>query len=192
MDRFSRCRPRTRRPGRPRIDAECRQLIQQVAAENRLWGAPRIHGELVKLGITVSQRTVSRYLRESIRGSSQTWCTCLANHDAQPTFISPESRALGAVDVANGAGLTWPHTALWPTQRAALITARSSLIAMLRVATRRLPRISFSITFATAQCAPAAAGVHRPLDRLPRSTENGESFDDLRTGTDLGMTALYR
>src|SRR5262249_23766993 len=38
---------RSRRPGRPRIDAECRHLIQQMAAENRLWGAPRIHGELL-------------------------------------------------------------------------------------------------------------------------------------------------
>lgn len=52
-------RRRCRRPGRPRIDAQCRGLIQQMAAENRLWGAPRIHGELLKLGITVSERTVS-------------------------------------------------------------------------------------------------------------------------------------
>src|SRR6185295_552582 len=68
-DGFSRRWPRrTRRPGRPRIDAECRHLIQQMAAANRLWGAPRIHGELVKLGIAVSERTVSRYLRECPRG----------------------------------------------------------------------------------------------------------------------------
>jgi hypothetical protein len=54
---FYRCwRRRLRRPGRPRIDSECRGLIRQMAAENRLWGAPRIHGELLKLGITVSER----------------------------------------------------------------------------------------------------------------------------------------
>jgi len=46
-DGFSRWWPRrTRRPGRPRVDAECGHLIQQMAAENRLWRAPRIHGEL--------------------------------------------------------------------------------------------------------------------------------------------------
>jgi putative transposase len=56
-------RRRVRRPGKPRIDSECRGLIRQMAAENRLWGAPRIHGELLKLGITVSERTVSRYLQ---------------------------------------------------------------------------------------------------------------------------------
>src|SRR5262249_739650 len=86
---------RTRRPGRPRVDAECRPLIQQMAAENRLWGAPRIHGELVKLGIAVSERTVSRYLRECPRGSSQTWRTFIANHYNQLTVISSESAAPG-------------------------------------------------------------------------------------------------
>ena len=57
-DGLHRCwRRRSRRPGRPRIDSECRALIQRVAQENRLWGAPRIHGELRKLGIVVSERT---------------------------------------------------------------------------------------------------------------------------------------
>ena len=55
--------------GRPRIDSECRSLIRRLAAENRLWGAPRIHGELLKLGIAVSERTVSRYLQDRPRGS---------------------------------------------------------------------------------------------------------------------------
>jgi len=66
---FRRCRNRRqgRQPGRPRIDSEVRALIRRVAAENRLWGAPRIHGELMKLGIAVSERTVSRYLANSRR-----------------------------------------------------------------------------------------------------------------------------
>src|SRR5262245_20164283 len=51
-----------RRPGRPRIDSDVQGLIRRMAAENRLWGAPRIHGELLKLGMTVSERTVSRYV----------------------------------------------------------------------------------------------------------------------------------
>jgi hypothetical protein len=114
-DRFSRWwLRRTRRPGRPRIDAGYRQLIQQMAAENRLWGAPRIHGELLKLGIAVSERTVSRYLREAPRGSSQTWRTFVANHYDQLTFISPESSAPGVDNVVSGAGLTYRHTPLLP------------------------------------------------------------------------------
>ncbi len=48
-DGFSRCwRRRCRLPGRPRIDSQCRSLIRQMAAENRLWGAPRVHGELLR------------------------------------------------------------------------------------------------------------------------------------------------
>src|SRR5262249_1428973 len=84
----------------------------QMAAENRLWGAPRIHGELVKLGIAVSERTVSRYLRGCPRGSSQTWRTFIANHYDQLTFISPESAVLGAHDIVAGDGLTYRYTPL--------------------------------------------------------------------------------
>jgi Homeodomain-like domain len=87
-DGLHRCwRRRSRRPGRPRIDSDCRALIQRLAQENRLWGAPRIHGELLKLGIVVSERTVSRYLRGLPRAPSQTWRTFLANHLTQFTFM---------------------------------------------------------------------------------------------------------
>jgi hypothetical protein len=51
-----------------------------MSTENRLWGAPRIHGELLKLGIAVSERTVSRYLPDRTRDRSQTWRTFLTNH----------------------------------------------------------------------------------------------------------------
>jgi hypothetical protein len=54
-----------------------------------LWGAPRIHGELLKLGITISERTVSRYLRGRPTTRSQTWRTFLANHFGGQTLISP-------------------------------------------------------------------------------------------------------
>ena len=106
-ERFHRCwRRRSRRPGRPRIDSECRGLIRRLAADNRLWGAPRIHGELLKLGIVVSERTVSRYLPDRRRAPSQTWRTFLANHLGQFTFISAEmSRyAPGGDDVVDGSG----------------------------------------------------------------------------------------
>jgi hypothetical protein len=62
-----------RRPGRPRIHSELRSLIRRMAKENGLWGAPRIHGELLKLGFTVSERTVSRYLPDRPTRRSQSW-----------------------------------------------------------------------------------------------------------------------
>ena len=79
----------SRRPGRPRIASPCRDLIRRMAAENCLWGAPRIHGELLKLGITISERTVSRYLRGRPTTRSQTWRTFFANHFGGQTLISP-------------------------------------------------------------------------------------------------------
>ncbi len=71
---------RRRRGGRPRKDAEIRALIRQMAAENVGWGAPRIHGELLKLGFDVSQSTVSRSMSRTTKPPSQTWRTFLANH----------------------------------------------------------------------------------------------------------------
>ena len=74
------------RPGRPRTDAAIRALVNQMAAAKSLWGAPRIHGELRKLGIEVSERTISRLLRRPRRPPSQTWRTFLTNHVA--TLVS--------------------------------------------------------------------------------------------------------
>ena len=74
------------RPGRPSMDATIRTLVSQMAAANPLWGAPRIHGELRKLGVEVSERTVSRLLRRRRRPPSQTWRTFLTNHVA--TLVS--------------------------------------------------------------------------------------------------------
>jgi hypothetical protein len=70
------------RPGRPRTAAAIRALVVKMGAANPLWGAPRIHGELRKLGIEVSERTVSRLLRQRRRPPSQTWPTFMANHMA--------------------------------------------------------------------------------------------------------------
>jgi putative transposase len=61
-------RRRSRRPGRPRMNREIRDLIRQMSRANPLWGAPRIHGELLKLGIEVSQAPVSRYLAVAAQG----------------------------------------------------------------------------------------------------------------------------
>jgi transposase InsO family protein len=68
--------------GRPKIPGEIRRLIREMSLANRLWGAPRIHGELLKLGIEVAQSTVAKYMARSGRGRSQTWKTFLPNHSS--------------------------------------------------------------------------------------------------------------
>ena len=60
---FWRLRSRSKQPGRPKLNNEVRALIQQMVEENPTWGAPRIHGELLKLGFDISERTASRYVR---------------------------------------------------------------------------------------------------------------------------------
>jgi hypothetical protein len=70
------------RGGRPKVPGEIRRLIREMSLANRLWGAPRIHGELLKLGIEVAQSTVAKYMARSGRGRSQTWKTFLHNHVA--------------------------------------------------------------------------------------------------------------
>src|SRR3989449_8489522 len=64
-----------RRWGRPAIGRDLRDLIRQMSRANPLWGAPRIHGELLKLGLTVSQATVSKYMVRPRRPPSQAWRT---------------------------------------------------------------------------------------------------------------------
>ena len=66
--------------GRPCVNAEIASLVRTMAAANPLWGAPRIHGELLKLGLDVAERTVSRLMPKRRPEPSQTWRTFLANH----------------------------------------------------------------------------------------------------------------
>jgi hypothetical protein len=78
---YWRCRSR-RRPGRPRIGEQLRTLIRRLALENPSWGAPKIHGELLKLGFDLCERTVARYLRRVRRRGdpAKNWLTFLENH----------------------------------------------------------------------------------------------------------------
>jgi hypothetical protein len=69
------------RGGRPPVSTEIAALVGKMAAANPLWGAPRIHGELLKLGIDVAERTVSRLMPKHRPRPSQTWRTFLANLD---------------------------------------------------------------------------------------------------------------
>ena len=71
------------RIGRPSVPPDVRTLIRSMSAANPRWGAPRIHGELLKLGIEVSQSTVAKYILRRRRPPSQTWRTFLTNHIGQ-------------------------------------------------------------------------------------------------------------
>ena len=79
--------------GRPKIAADLRALIRQMSAENPLWGAPRIHGELLKLGFEVAQSSVAKYMVKRCGPPSQGWRTFLRNHApdiaAMDLFVAP-------------------------------------------------------------------------------------------------------
>jgi len=79
--------------GRPQIDTELRGLIRRMSIENPLWGAPRIHGELLKLGFEVAQSSVAKYMVKRREPPSQGWRTFLHNHApdiaAMDLFVVP-------------------------------------------------------------------------------------------------------
>jgi len=77
---FWRWKSRNSRAGRPKIDRGLRDLIQRISRENPLWGAPRIHGELLMLGFDVAQSTVSKYMECGNKPPSQSWKIFLCNH----------------------------------------------------------------------------------------------------------------
>jgi hypothetical protein len=88
----SRCRL-----GRPGIAKDTRDLIREISQANPLWGAPRVHGELLKLGIDVSQSTVAKYMTRIRRPPSQSWRTFLYNH----------AEAIASIDLFVVPTITW-------------------------------------------------------------------------------------
>jgi putative transposase len=68
------------KPGRPGLPLEIRDLIRTISRNNPRWGAPRIHGEFLKLGIEITQPTVAKYMVRHRKPPSQTWRTFLDNH----------------------------------------------------------------------------------------------------------------
>jgi hypothetical protein len=84
------------RGGRPQIEASLRALIRRMSIENPLWGAPRIHGELLKLGFEVAQSSVAKYMVKRCGPPSQGWRTFLRNHApniaAMDLFVVPTIR----------------------------------------------------------------------------------------------------
>jgi hypothetical protein len=144
-------RPQSRRrPGRPRIAADIRALIRRIARENGLWGARWIHGELLKLRITVSERAVSRYLPDRTRRPSQTWRTFLANHFSDLTLPSSlaSSGGRGEGDLVDTCVLRCPRRRCQLTQGAPRNSGRSS-IGLLRFHARVRARRILEPTFTT-------------------------------------------
>ncbi len=82
-----------RRGGRPAVPLEIRRLIREMSIANPLWGAPRIHGELLKLGIDIGQTSVAKYMARRRGSPSQGWKTFLHNHTdgiaAMDLFVVP-------------------------------------------------------------------------------------------------------
>jgi hypothetical protein len=79
--------------GAPKIETDLRALIRRMSIENPLWGAPRIHGELLKLGFEVAQSSVAKYMVKRREAPSQGWRTFLRNHApdiaAMDLFVVP-------------------------------------------------------------------------------------------------------
>src|SRR5258708_1900396 len=75
-----------RRGGRPTVPPDIRKLIHEMSIANPLWGAPRIHGELLKLGIEIGQTSVAKYMARRREPPSQGWKTFLHNHQITEAF----------------------------------------------------------------------------------------------------------
>ena len=112
-----------RRGGRPRIDMELRVLIRRMSVENPFWGAPRIHGELLKLGLEVAQSSVAKYMVKRRGPPSQGWRTFLHNHApdiaAMDLFVVPTIGfdllyALVVIGLGRG-DLVWTNVTANPT-----------------------------------------------------------------------------
>jgi len=84
---YWRRKSRKRRPGRPCVEAEIRALIRRLSIENPLWGAPRVHGELLKLGHDVAETTVGKYMAKRSGPPLQSWRTFLRNHATEIVAI---------------------------------------------------------------------------------------------------------
>ena len=112
------------RGGRPHLSPEVQELIASMSRENRLWGTERIRGELLKLGIVVSNRSIRRYRwRGPKRPPSQTWRTFLRNHAhhlwAADLFTVPTLtfKTLYVLVSSPTAGASWCMSTSRPTQR---------------------------------------------------------------------------
>jgi hypothetical protein len=111
------CWKSRRHGGRPTVPLETRQLIREMSIANPLWGAPRIHGELLKLGIDIGQTSVAKYMAKRRGPPSQGWKTFLNNHAdgiaAMDLFVVPTIpfRLLYGLLIPAADSMVWCHIA---------------------------------------------------------------------------------
>ena len=146
------------RGGRPRVSSEVRHLIAQMARENFLWGAPRIHGELLMLGFSISQTTVSRYLPAPSRRPKQSW----------RTFLRTQASAFGHYSAERSKGCAHVHArCCWATRErsavAQIATSQQRVTLSVRRINLRSPQCGRGLTH---RSAAASGGSRRaPYDR---------------------------
>jgi hypothetical protein len=122
------------RGGRTQIETELRALIRRMSIENPLWGAPRIHGELLKLGLAVAQSSVAKYMVKRRGPPSHGWCTFLHNH-------GPDIAAMDLFVLTIGFDLLYAFVIVWLDRRD-LISINVTMAASVRRSTQSflLPR----------------------------------------------------
>jgi hypothetical protein len=172
-----------RRIGRPTVPADIRALIRTMAQANPRWGAPRIHGELLKLGIDVCQTTVAKYLVRRRQPPSQTWRTFIRNHVGQIVaadfFVVPTAtyRLLFVLVLLAQIG---DASGTWPSPRIRRQRGRPNNCGRPFRGTRRLDTCStIAITRSTA-CGPRRRRWEsRKYSRLPARLGKTHSSNDL-------------
>jgi hypothetical protein len=146
------------RGGRPRVSNEVRHLIAQMAHENFLWGAPRIHGELLMLGFSVSQATVSRYLPARSRRPGQSW----------RIFLRNQASAFGQYSEERSKGYAHLHgQSCWPTRirsaAAEIVTGQQQPTLSVRRISLRSAQCDRGVTHRAHRAASVSGGSRRSL-----------------------------
>ena len=162
------------RGGRPRVSSEVRHLIAQMARENFLWGAPRIHGELLMLGFNISQATVSRYLPAPGRRPKQSW----------RTFLRNQAGAFGQYSAERSKGCAHLHgQSCWAAGERSAVAQIATSQQQLKLSARRInPRSARCDRGVTHRAAAASSGSRRvsydrsgialPIRSPPQSRHN--------------------
>ena len=114
--------------GRPTVPPEIRKLIREMSIANPLWGAPRIHGELLKLGIDVGQTSVAKYMLKRREPPSQGWKTFLRNHAdgiaAMDMFVVPTiSTSVSGWTIVTTVRIDGNHRYIWTRNQRSLLVS---------------------------------------------------------------------
>jgi hypothetical protein len=122
--------------GRPQIETKLRALIRRMSVENPLWGAPRIHGELLKLGFEIAQSSVAKYMLKRRGPPSQGWRTFLRDHApdiaAMDLFVVPTIgfdllHALVIVQL-DRRDLVWSNVRANPTEASSFVATQAATL----------------------------------------------------------------